>query len=94
MYVNKRYMIDNERMFFDSFEDESGASFLNRETLQSPDLSYTNQVLLIYIFNAFQTALPGIMDTGVKRFVQKIAWDMQIVIILMGHAVTVVKQDT
>ena len=46
------------------------------------------------MFIDFQTVLPGIMDIGVNMFVQKIVETMQIVITLMEHAGTVVKQDS
>ena len=42
----------------------------------------------------FQTVLLGIMDIDVNMFVQKIVGTMQIVITLMEHAGTVVKQDS
>ena len=51
-------------------------------------------LLIIFSSHLYQTAYLNIMDTGVKKLAQGIVSTIQFAILLMEHAVTVVKLDT
>ena len=60
-------------------------------------LYFVNKVLTLFIIfpsHLYQTAYLNIMDTDVKKLAQGIAWTTQFAILLMEHAVKVVKLDT